>query len=323
MSGLIDGMMQFLTKRVFVLVIVLFITSFSVFQLIHIAPGDPIQLIYGMRPENYDPDTIDMLRSQYGLDKPVLIQYGHYVKQLLSGNMGTSIRDGRDVFDTIITKLPNTIILSVSSLVLSLCIAIPLGIHAALRQNRFLDHLYRLVSVLSISIPSFFLGILLIYIFSVKLHWLPSSGSGGLGSGVGNYLIHLLMPMFVLGLSLSGSTLRLMRASMIEVLQLDYIRTAYSKGLSSNYIIRRHALRNAIFPVVTHVGLQFGELIGGSVIIESVFSWPGIGLLMLNSILRREYPIILGCTLFLITTFVFINTLVDILYYYMNPRIRY
>lgn len=315
-------MILFVIKRFFILLLVLLVTSFLVFVIIHQAPGDPIQIIYGKNPQLYNKDTIDKVRSQYGLDKPIFIQYGYYMQKLLSGDMGKSISTGRDVFSSITAKIPATVILSLSALFISLITAVPLGVISAIKRHRIFDHLSRIFAVVSISMPGFWLGLIFIYFFSIKLRLFLPSGVGSLHSGLGDFISHLIMPSLVLAIGMMGNAMRLMRTSMIQVLRQDYIRTAYAKGLSKKNVILKHALKNAMIPLLTHTGLQFGELLGGSVIVEKIFSWPGIGLLMTNAIFRRDYPVILGCTLVLVTFFIVINSLVDIMYTYLNPKVR-
>jgi len=305
-------MMGYLMRRMIWLLVVVFLVSSAVFFMIHLIPGDPIDQILG---ENALPGKREELRRALHLDLPLHEQYLLYWRQLLRLDLGTSIYTQEKVWDIIKSKYPQTIKLACSSLALALLISLPLGIIAALRQNRLLDNLSMVMALLGISLPSFWLGPLLVLLFSIKLNWLPPSGNQGWQS--------IILPSISLGTALAAILTRLTRASMLEVLREDYILAARAKGLPESRVILRHALKNALLPVLTILGLQFGSLLGGSVIVEEIFAWPGIGHEMINAIRTRDFPLVQGCILIIATTYVATTILTDILYALINPRIRY
>jgi peptide/nickel transport system permease protein len=255
------------------------------------------------------------VRTEFGLDQPVYIQYFNWLGNVLRGDFGYSFRTDRPVLDEILTRLPATLQLALAGMLVALVIAIPVGIISATRQYSAVDNLSMFGALLGVSMPNFWLGLLLIMFFSVHLGWLPVFGRGGIE--------HLILPAITLGTGMAAITTRLMRSSMLEVLRQDYIRTARAKGLSEKVVICKHALKNALIPVVTVVGLQFGFLLEGAVIVEVIFAWPGIGRLLVDSIFARDFPVIQGCILFIAVMFVFVNLLVDSSYTYLDPKIRY
>jgi peptide/nickel transport system permease protein len=307
--------LRFIARRFLLLIPVLLGISLLVFSLIHFAPGDPVHAALGM---DYDPEQARRLQQELGLDKPVPQQYVWWLGKVLHGDLGRSIVAGETVQELILSRLPNTIILTLGSMTVSLLIAIPLGVVSAVHRNSFIDNISRFLAMLGISMPVFWLGILLLIVFSLKLRWLPASGSF-----MEHGLKALVLPSIALGASFSALTMRMARSAMVEVLLEDYILTARSKGLPGRLVYLRHALRNAMMPIVTVVGMQFGLLLGGAVLTETIFNIPGLGRLLLEAVGRRDYPLIQGVILVTSLIFVLANLLVDVLYMSMDPRIRY
>ncbi len=290
---------------------VLWLVVSIVFLLIHIVPGDPVEQMLG---EGARPADIVALRHAYGLDQPLGRQYVHYWRGVLHGDLGRSIRLNDSVTHLVLTRYPFTVELTVAALVIALLIAIPAGIAAALHRGRPRDHVIGVVSLLGLSFPSFALGPILILLVSIKLGWLPVSGAGDLS--------HLILPAVTMGSALAAILTRMVRTSMLEELGQDYIRTARAKGLSERTVVYRHALRNAMIPVLTLIGLQFGALLAGAIVTETIFSWPGIGRLTVSAISNRDYPLLQGCILAVGLTYVLVNLATDVLYVVVNPRIR-
>jgi len=305
-------MIVFLRRRLLGLISVLFGVITIVFLIIHLVPGDPARIMLG---ESALPSDVEALRESLGLNRPLIVQYFDFFAKLFQGDLGRSFNTGQPVLSAIIERFPATLILTVASMFFAIIIAVPIGIITAAKRNTVVDNLGMIFSLIGVSMPAFWLGPILILIFSVKLGILPVSGSGSIK--------HLLLPSFSLGFALAAIISRMTRASMIEVLNQDYIRTARAIGVSEKIILLKHALRNAIIPVVTIVGLQFGALLGGVIIIEIIFSWPGIGQLLIPAIMRRDYPLVQGCILFIAVIYIFVNLIVDIIYAYMDPRIKY
>jgi peptide/nickel transport system permease protein len=253
-----------------------------------------------------------------GLDKPVYIQYFTWLESVLHGNLGYSYQSKRPVIDTILPRFHATLKLAIVSLIISLMISIPIGIISAIKQYSTIDNVSMVGALLGVSMPNFWQGLLLILLFAITLGWLPVAGYGDHGD-----LEHMILPAITLGTSSAAITTRLMRSTMLETINQDYIQAARAKGLSERVVIGKHALKNALIPVVTMIGLNFAYLLDGSVVVETIFAWPGIGLLMVESIYMRDYPMIQGCILFVAIIFIFVNLMVDILYTYLDPRIRY
>jgi peptide/nickel transport system permease protein len=270
-----------------------------------------------------DAETIAQLRAQYGLDKPLMTQYMIFLRNLFKGDLGTSVYTQQPVVTAIAERMPATIQLALAALIISTAIAIPLGVISAVRQYSWVDHLCLVGSLIGISMPSFWLGLLLMLVFSLKLRWLPLSGMGYFYNGLGDVLRHLVMPATTLGFGMAALLARVTRSSMLEVLGQDFIRTARAKGLHEKMVVYRHALRNAFIPILTVSGMQFGYLLGGSVIIETIFSWPGIGRLAVNAIMNRDLAVVQGTVLVFTLLFILINLVVDILYAAIDPRIQY
>ncbi|MBF7084074.1 ABC transporter permease [Desulfallas sp. Bu1-1] len=307
-------MKQYLIKRLFYLIPVMFGVSIITFGLINLAPGDPAEII--LRSSGVEPtlEAVDALREELGLNDPVYIQYGRWFRDVLHLDLGQSYRTGRPVAEEIFSRFPATLELTVAAIFFMLLISIPSGILAALHRHAFVDHLSRIWALAGASLPGFWLGLLLIYYFSVKLGIFPVMGRGGLD--------HLVLPAVTLGFGMAATYARLLRASMLEVLGQDYIKVARARGLKEKLIVGRHALKNALLPVVTAFGMSFGHLLGGAVIVETIFAWPGVGKFFVDAIFNRDYPVIQGYALFMAVVFVIVNLLVDIAYVFLDPRIR-
>jgi peptide/nickel transport system permease protein len=289
------------------------------FLALRLVPGD---VVYVILNEYYDPEVAAQLRTLFGLDLPIHEQFAQWIGGILRGDLGESLRTGRPVIDEIARRFPATLELTLGALLLSLVIAIPVGVFSATRRNSFGDLVARVVSLIGLSIPNFFLGILLILLFAVTLNWLPAGGYTPAETDFGAHLSHLILPIITLGTSMAAVTMRMTRSAMLEVLRQDYVRTAHAKGLLQRDVTLTHALRNALVPVVTVVGIQVGSLLGGTVVVERIFSWPGLGTLIVDAILQRDYPLVQAGVMFLALFFVLANLLVDVLYLYLNPRLR-
>ncbi len=306
-----NSMHKYVLKRVLLLIPVLLGVSLLVFAIMSLTPGDPAQLILG---ENAPKAAVLKLREEMGLNDPFFMQYFRFVKNAIMGDFGRSYTTGREVFGEIFARFPNTLILAVIGIIISVCIGIPIGIISATRQYSFLDSFSMVIALLGVSMPVFWLGLMLILTFSVKLGWLPSGGYNGLSS--------IILPAVTLGVGSAAIITRMTRSSMLEVIRQDYIRTARAKGVSEKVVINKHALKNALIPIITVAGLQFGYLLGGAVLTESVYSWPGVGRLMVDAIRQKDTPTVLAAVVFLATAFSVVNLLVDILYAYVDPRIK-
>lgn len=304
-------MHKYVLRRLLLLIPVLLGVSLLVFTIMSLTPGDPAQLILG---ENAPKEAVLKLREEMGLNDPFLVQYFRFVGKAVLGDFGRSYTTGREVFGEIFSRFPNTLVLAVIGIFISVCIGIPVGIISATRQYSFLDSFSMVLALLGVSMPVFWLGLMLILTFSVKLGWLPSGGFDGLAS--------LILPSATLGVGSAAIITRMTRSSMLEVIRQDYIRTARAKGVAEKVVINKHALKNALIPIITVVGLQFGGLLGGAVLTESVYSWPGVGRLMVDAIRQKDTPTVLAAVVFLAATFSVVNLLVDILYAYVDPRIK-
>ncbi|BCL80090.1 peptide ABC transporter permease [Ktedonobacteria bacterium brp13] len=313
-------MVRYIVRRLLFFIPVAFIVSFLTFMTIHLVPGDPAQILLG---ESATPQTIALLRQQLGLDKPLPVQFGLWLLQVLQGNLGQSIQMQQPVQEAIWQRLPVTVELGVASLLLSLLLAFPLGIYSATHRNSWIDWLVNIVSLLGTAIPSFVLGLLLLLFFSVSMRLFPPGGYVPLDVNPLANLQDLVLPMITLSAGSVAVNMRQIRASMVDVLNQDYVRTARAKGLSERRIEYTHALRNAIIPVLTIVGLQFGAILGGTFVVETIFLWPGIGQLAVNSILSKDYPVVQGVVLFSAFTYMTTNLVVDVLYALLNPQIRF
>lgn len=334
------GLLRYFLKRILIAVPTLVGVSILVFLLVHIVPGDPIDVMLGPRATE---ETRQTLEARLGLDQPLPVRYWNWATDVARGDWGRSIRSREPVMDQILRRLPATLELSVTALVIAFVIGIVFGVTAARRRNTAVDHAAVGFSLVGVSVPVFWLGLMLMFLFSVVLGWLPVSGRIMSGARIarvtGFYLIdtllggsprlfvnalrHLILPAASLATISFALITRITRSSMLDVLHEDYIRTARAKGLSARSVVYKHALKNAMIPVVTVTGLQLGMLIGGSILTETVFSWPGIGRLVIQAINNRDYPMVQGVVLFISGAFIVINIVVDAIYAILDPRIRY
>ncbi len=305
-------MIRFLVRRLLLTIPVLLGVATLVFSLIHLVPGDPVQAMLG---DSASPQDISELRGRLGLDRPLYVQYGAFLKGLTRGDLGASLRTNQPVTASIVERLPATFELAFAAMALATMMAIPLGIVAAARAGTRVDHAATTLALVGISIPNFWLGPLLAIVFSVTLGWLPVSGRGTLA--------HLVLPAVTLGAPFAAVLARMTRASVIEELRELYVLAARARGVSRVGAIVRHAFRNSLIPIVTVLGLQFGAVLTGAVITETIFAWPGVGRLLIQSISFRDYPLVEGCILLIAVTYVGMNLLTDLAYGLLDPRIRY
>lgn len=303
-------------RRVLLTLPVLWVVVTIVFLLIHIVPGDPIVQMLG---EGATASDISTLRHAYGLDAPLGQQYIHYWLGLLHGDMGQSLRLHDSVTHLVLQRYPYTLALTLAALLIGIVTSVPAGIWSALHLNRWQDRTAGVLSLVGLSFPNFALGPILILIFSIQMGWMPVSGAGD--GRVWSFLAHLILPAITLGMGLSAILTRMVRTAMLEELSQDYIRTARAKGVPERRVVYRHALRNALIPILTIVGLQFGSLLAGAIVTETIFSWPGIGRLTLSAISNRDYALVQGCILAVGLTYVLVNLLTDVAYTIANPRI--
>jgi peptide/nickel transport system permease protein len=312
----------FLVRRLLLLVPVLIGVSVIVFLVLHLAPGDPAEIMLG--PQATQEDRL-RLRAELGLDDPLVTQYGRWLGHVVRGDLGRSLWMRRPVLGEVLVRLQATLILTGTALLLSSIGGVALGVLSATRPNSLLDRASAVASLFGASMPVFWLGIVLMVIFSLTLGWLPASGMYAPygGGGLGDLLSHLVLPALTLAAASVTIVARLTRSAMLEVLGQDYIRTARAKGLVERRVVVRHALKNALVPIVTVIGVQAGYLLGGAVLTETVFAWPGVGTLMVQGILARDIPLVQGCVLVVALTFVLVNLSVDVLYAWLDPRIRF
>ena len=304
-------MWKYIVKRILALIPVLLAIILLIFAIMEFTPGDEATMaLGGMASEEAKQEW----RDEQGLDKPFLVRYVNYVVDLVKGEMGTSYRTSKAISSEIGQRLPATGVLAVVSILFALLISVPVGLISAVRQNTIFDYTGMVFALLGIAIPSFWLGMLLILLFSLKLGWLPSGGSGTIAQ--------LIMPAFTVGASCAANLARITRSSMLEVIRQDYIRTAKAKGVPKKKVILRHALRNSWIPIITVAGLQFGTLLGGIVVVENVFAWPGLGNYVITSITSKDTPAVLGVIVVMTVIFALVNLLVDIIYAFVDPRIK-
>jgi peptide/nickel transport system permease protein len=315
-------MKQILTRVALTLPVVWLVVSL-VFLLIHLVPGDPVQLMLG---EGATAGDVSKLRHQLELDLPLHIQYLHYWRDVLHGDLGRSIRLNDTVAHLISTRYPYTVELTLTALLLGLMVAIPAGVMASVHRGRWVDQVLGVGSLMGLSVPAFALGPMLILVFSIRLGWLPVSGAGTAAGFLGFFTLdgwpYLVLPSVAMGLSLAAILTRMVRTAMLEELNQDYIRTARAKGLTERRVVYGHALPNALVPIVTVVGLQFGALLAGAIVTETLFSWPGLGRLAVTAISGRDYALVQGCLLAIGLTYVLVNLLTDLTYRLVNPRMR-
>jgi len=313
---------SYLARRLLLLVPVLVGVSVVVFLVLHLSPGDPAEIMLGSQATQED---LARLRRELGLTEPLHVQYFHWVAHVVRGDLGRSLWMKRPVLDEVLNRYKATLVLTASGLLLSTLGGIALGVASAVRPHSFLDRASAVTSLFGASMPVFWLGIVLMVIFSLWLGWLPASGMWAPygGGGPRDLLAHLALPAVTLAAASLTIIARLTRSAMLEILSQDYIRTARAKGLVEQRVVFRHGLKNALIPIVTVVGVQAGYLLGGAVLTETVFAWPGVGLLMVQGILARDFPLVQGCVLVIALTFVLINLAVDLLYAWLDPRIQY
>lgn len=308
-------LVRYVLGRVAQLGIVLFLVSLIIFSIMHALPGDPVQLMLsGAESGTVTPERMEELRQEMGLNDPLPVQYARYIGGAVTGDLGTSVRLRSPVLDLILDRLGSTLALSLGGILFAVVIGMTTGILAALKQGSWIDTFSMILAYVGVSLPLFWLGLLLILVFSFQLGWFPPAGQEGLRA--------LVLPSLSLGLISAGVIARLTRASLVEVLVEDYMRTARAKGLPKRIIYLRHALRNAFLPVLTILGLQFGAMLAGAVVTETVFSRPGLGRLVVSAILWKDYPLVQGIVLFMATTYVLVNLLVDVWAAWLDPRIR-
>ena len=310
---------RFLARRLAYSLIVLLGVLVVVFALVHLVPGDPVRIALGTR---YTPEAYDALRSASGLDRPIIAQFFGYVGSALTGDLGVSFRNGDPVATILVDRLPATASLAIAGIVIALLIALPAGIWSALHEGRISDGIVRVTSQFGVSVPDFWMGILLIALFSTTLGWLPTSGYRPLLGDPGGWLQHLVLPGLTVGLVAAAILTRYIRSAVLEVAAMGYVRTARSKGLSPRVVTFRHTVRNALVPILTITGIQLATILGGVIVVEVVFAWPGLGRLVYNAVAARDYPVIQGAVLLIAVLFLLINLIVDLLYAVVDPRIR-
>jgi len=313
-------MLKYIIQRLIGMIVVMFFVVTIVFVIVRITPGDPASIMLG--PEATSAD-IEQLRTRLGLDAPLPMQYFYYITQLLQGDFGQSIFLGQSVLQALIDRAEPTFFLTLFSILIACVIALPIGIYAAYRRGSFIDQAATTIAMLAASIPSFWLGLILMQLFAVRFGWFPVSGYGGPGTALHERLWHLVLPAVALGVVSSALILRFTRASMLDVLGDDYVRTARAKGLGERRVILKHALKNALIPIITVIGLTMAVLISGAVVTETVFGLPGVGNLVVSAVLRRDYPVIQGALLIIAALYVLINFTIDMIYLLVDPRVRY
>ncbi len=313
-------MLAYIIRRLLLLIPVLLIVGVVVFTLMHLTPGDPVSVMLGREATQ---EQKDALRERLGLNEPIPIQFFNWFGSALRLDFGDSLFIGKPVTQALLDRAEPTGLLALYSLTLAIIIAIPAGVIAAVRANSLLDRLLMVVSISGVAIPSFFFGILLILLFAVVLGWLPSGGYVDIGDDPIEHIKYMLLPTLTLGFSAAGLLARLVRSTMLDVLNEDYVRTAYSKGLEERRVVVAHAFRNALIPVLTIIGVTFAGMLGGAVVIENVFNIPGMGRLLVQSVVRRDIPVVQGAVMTVAAIEVLVMLVVDLLYVYVDPRIRY
>lgn len=316
-------MITYVLRRCAQIPFVALLVTLSLFLIMHLLPGDPIYAAIGESEASLDPEAIHQMREQLGLNDPIPVQYAHWLSNLAQGDLGRSFKDRRSVSQNIRDRIPITSQVGLMALLVAVCVGVPAGTIAAVKRNSLVDYFVTVVAMFGIAVPSFWFAIMLIWLFVVTLGWLPASGFVGIWTDPVEAIKHMILPVAALGLTLAGSIMRYTRSSVLETLNQDYVRTARSKGLNEKTVIIRHALRNSLLPVVTIIGLQLGYLLGGSIIIESMFAIPGLGRLALDAINGRDYPTLQGVVLLFTVLVLVVNLLTDMSYALLDPRIRY
>jgi len=313
-------MRKYIVRRFLSIIPVFWLVSVMVFALIHLVPGDPVLVILGSSAEA---EQIELMRHRLGLDQNIVVQYLHWATAILRGDLGTSIISDEPVAKLILERMPITISVAAAALILSLMISVPTGIIAALRHNTYTDYIFMALVILAVSVPSFWLALLLMMLFSVQLKLLPMMGWVSVFENFWQGIQYLILPATSLAFILAAIVARMTRSSMLEVLREDFIVTALAKGTPKRYIVFKHALKNAFAPVLTIIGFQVGFLLGGTVVIEDIYSIPGVGRLIFSAITNRDYPVVQGCILVVTAIYVFVNAAVDVAYAYFDPRVSY
>jgi peptide/nickel transport system permease protein len=313
-------MFAFFIRRLVALVPTLVFVSMLIFGLQQLLPGDPAQILAG---EDQNPELIAQLRAQMHLDEPLPVQYGYWMAGVLQGDLGASARTGQPVLELILQKLPVTLQLALLSMAIALLIALPAGVISAVKRGSVWDHSATVLGLSGLSMPNFWLGILMILLFSVELGWLPASGYVSPFENLGDNLAAMVMPAFVLGTGIAAVLMRHTRSSMLQVLAADYVRTARAKGLRERVVVVKHALRNALTPVITLGALELGTLLSGAVLTEQVFTIPGFGKLIIDAVFNRDYAVVQGVVLVTATAYILLNLLADMAYFVFNPRLRH
>lgn len=317
-------MLRYIGRRIILMIPTLLIVTFLVFLLLFLSPGDPVLLLVPADEANQlTEEDLDRLRTEMGLDRPIMIQYADWLLNVVQGDLGRSIHQGRPVTELISSRFPVTLELAILSVVVATVVAVPIGVYTAVRPGGIGDAIGNIFALMGASAPAFWVALLLIVLFAVILDWLPAGGFTRLSEDPVAHVERMILPVLTLSAALMAVTMRLTRSSMLEVLNENYIRSARSKGLSDRRVIFLHALKNALIPVITTVGIQIGRILGGTVAIELIFSFPGMGKLMLDAIYARDFPIVQGGVLLITLSFLVINLIVDLTYAYIDPRIRY
>ena len=309
-------MSKYIVRRLLTLIPVIVGVTFIVFFILNLSPGDPAAIILG---EQATEEALAMKREELHLNDPLLKRYGRYMWDMLHGDLGLSYKNSISVWDQVIGRFPNTCVLAVAGIMVALLIGIPVGIISAKKQYSIIDNVSNVFALIRVAMPNFWFGLLAVIVFSLTLGWLPSQG---MGEGLVPLLRSIVLPALTLGTGCAATVTRMTRSSMLEVIRQDYISTARAKGLDEKTITRRHMLRNALIPIITATGLQFGSLLGGAMLTETIFSWPGLGRLMVDAIKSKDIPLVLGSIIFMATTFSIVNLVVDIIYAFVDPRIK-
>ncbi|ASN04237.1 ABC transporter permease [Virgibacillus necropolis] len=313
-------MTKYIIKRILSMIPTMFIVSVIVFFITRIMPGNPAAVMLGPQASV---EEVEALTEELGLNEPLFTQFIQYIGNLLQGDLGVSLAYHRPIIDIILDRFPNTVLLTISALLIALIIGVSAGIISASKQNSLIDYTITTVSLIGVSMPIFWMGVMLVLYFSVNLGWFPATGMGSMDEGFGDFIKHLILPSIALATIPMATFARITRSSMLEVISQDYIKTARSKGLSEFIVISKHAFKNALTPLLTVLGLQISMLLGGAVITETIFSWPGMGLLVIEAIEKRDFVVVQSTVLFIALIFVVVNLVVDILYKVVNPKVNY
>lgn len=305
-------MVRFLLQRIFAAILTIFVTTIAVSMLIHLVPGDPVQIMYA-QSQGTTPEELEEVRARLGLDRPLIEQYFNYLGSILQGDLGNTIRGEQPVLDLLLLRLPNTLILTSSALFIASVIGLSFGFIAAYNRGTWIDTTLMTTAILGVSMPQFWLGLILLFFFAVELQWFPVAGSG---------IKNLILPATTLALTNAAIIARLTRSSMIDIFDQDFIRTARAKGLPRAVVLARHALRAGLVPIVTMIGLQFTYMMGGAIVVENVFGWNGVGRMAIQAIFQRDYPLIQGFILMFAIVVVTVSLLMDLIYAWLDPRIR-